>query len=104
MRISDWSSDLCSSDLAAEAVAALFVGDDRAAHVERRLLAGRVEVRIEAAGVAVPHLDLRARRRLAVGVVHGAVHDQRMAVRVAAVVEPGKALLDRKSTRLNSSH
>src|SRR3546814_6021422 len=33
---------------AAKAVAALFVGDDRAAHVERRLLAGRVEVRIEA--------------------------------------------------------
>src|SRR3546814_11545161 len=106
MRISDWSSDVCSSDLvgevvvdqrvvsqvdlggqlavavgadeevdvrralavaaergeqllgraagrhavaaghdAAKAVAALFVGDDSAAHVERRLLAGRVEVR-----------------------------------------------------------
>src|SRR3546814_4853480 len=37
---------------AAEAVPALFVGDDRAAHVERRLHASRVEVRIEAARVA----------------------------------------------------
>src|SRR3546814_14347880 len=90
MRISDWSSDVCSSDLlavvvgadeevdvrrtlavaakrgqqllgraarghavaagqdAAEAVPALFVGDDRSAHVERRLHASRVEVRLEA--------------------------------------------------------
>src|SRR3546814_9223335 len=83
-------------EYAAEAVPSLFVMDDRAAHVERLLHASRVEVRIEAARVAVPDLDLRARRLLAVGAVHGAVHDQQLAVGVAAVVKPRMALLDRR--------
>ena len=43
---------------ALEPVAAVLVGDDRAAHVEVGLQAGRVEVRIEAARVAVPAEDL----------------------------------------------
>src|SRR3546814_1441585 len=71
MRISDWSSDVCSSDL---------------------LLAGGVEVRVKAFGVAMPNLDLGPRNRLAISSKHRIVHDKRMAILVGAIVEPGQFL------------
>ena len=60
-------------------------------------------MRVEAAGVTVPDLDGGARQRLAVGVVDGAVHDQRMAVRIRAVVEAGKAVRDRRAGHIERS-
>ena len=72
-------------------VAAIVVGDDGAAHVERRLFASRIEMRVEAAGVAVPHFDFGARLRLLVRIVYHAMHDQRLAVGVAAIIKPRKA-------------
>src|SRR5690606_20469245 len=51
---------------ALELIAALVIGDDRAAHIERRLFARGVEVRVKAFGVGMPHLDLSAGQRLAI--------------------------------------
>ncbi|MCY1235250.1 hypothetical protein D9M72_478580 [compost metagenome] len=72
-------------------VTALGVGHDRATHIERCLHPGRVEVRIEAAGITVPDFDRRTFQRLAGGIIDGAVHDQRVTVGVAAVIETGEA-------------
>src|SRR5690606_32858905 len=72
---------------AAEAVATQLVGDDGAAHVERRLRAGRVEVRVEAAGIAMPDFDAGAWHRLAIGAIYRAMHDQQLAIGVATVIE-----------------
>lgn len=52
-------------------------------------------MRIETTGVAMPDLDLRAGQRFAVGSVDHAMHDQRLAVDVAAIVQTRKALFDR---------
>ncbi|MCY1237310.1 hypothetical protein D9M72_500000 [compost metagenome] len=76
--------------VAAELVAAVGVGDDGAAQVEVRL--GLVEERVVAHQVGVPHFDLRARQRLAVGTVHRALHEQHFALAiVTAIVKAGKA-------------
>src|SRR3546814_3971375 len=95
MRISDWSSDVCSSDLAAEAVdAAVFEahGDDAAADLAvRAIFHDQVEREIfdEEVGVIFQRLLIeRVKHRVAgaVGRRGGALHR------------------DRKSTRLHSSH
>src|SRR3546814_2161863 len=55
---------------ALELITALIIGNYGAAHIERLLLAGGVEVRVKAFGVALPTLDLGPRNRLAISSKH----------------------------------
>src|SRR3546814_7476244 len=126
MRISDWSSDVCSSDLEA---AGVLTEMPRRAHelareIERQAEPAVGEVEVQRLDVALfdaflrPGPDLRGQRadkifgeaeRLADVAQRalGAIADDRRAERgmVAAVgVEHPLHDEDRKSTRLNSSH
>src|SRR3546814_9263578 len=103
MRISDWSSDVCSSDLVRDAHFGLEIGmfGKPAAfeHVAKLLLApaparlGRVAQRVD---------QLRRLARHALGAL---AHRRDLAVEHAKGVAPFRLdLADRKSTRLNSSH
>src|SRR3546814_4942016 len=104
MRISDWSSDVCSSDL-------------------RRGLAGLLQPVLQAVAVCIPPvthfvtLFLRKRHLVVVigqNVVRTVVHvlvpknfDQRSPCQEAGTKDKrdlGDTVKDRKSTRLNSSH
>src|SRR3546814_3742240 len=94
MRISDWSSDVCSSDLATIAVG------DLHEHVRARVAtghrAGRTDRKHPLALIAdITHRRARgigAHERLGPGLIAG---KQKLTIGVTA---------DRKSTRLNSSH
>src|SRR3546814_7687007 len=98
MRISDWSSDVCSSDLAAGAVVA-----QGAQHVELVIAQGVVLRRLVR---IVLGLEQRGLRGAAGGgpaepVVARAPHQRA----IAAPLRPRLAGVgDRKSPRLNSSH
>src|SRR3546814_3301701 len=97
MRISDWSSDVCSSDLAVS----LDVTDEastRAAYDAAEAAFGPIDTIVANAGVATEKLALG----LSVEEVDGL-----LAANVRGVfltVTEGARRLDRKSTRLNSSH
>src|SRR3546814_10582288 len=126
MRISDWSSDVCSSDLVrggeADAVDAVDLGDgaDQQAQVGHFSLTVRPAIRVDVLAEQVDlahalrgelgdfhqHVLERPADFLAAGVGH---HAERAVLRAAlhARDEGTRALgarLDRKSTRLNSSH
>src|SRR3546814_3964589 len=115
MRISDWSSDVCSSDLAAALQAAVnalrFIDDDDGARRTDQV-DGRFAARLLAILVEVVHVLLVDR-------AHGDDHDLngRAGGKVPHLAELGgiveeiveglagiEAFEDRKSTRLNSSH
>src|SRR3546814_6881299 len=88
MRISDWSSDVCSSDLvdAAEHVLHLEAGAGQVGNLVQRLLQA---------------LGLLQRFDAGLGLGGG----ERGADGAARELQPGQARTrDRKSTRLNSSH
>src|SRR3546814_6584386 len=100
MRISDWSSDVCSSDL-------LVLDIGARVEVELEIIVGREDVHPRIAGVggqgdgaAVGAIDREGilRVRIAVGVM-GIIFE--VAVDIAGLEAE---LQDRKSTRLNSSH
>src|SRR3546814_1310224 len=102
MRISDWSSDVCSSDLYGPI----------SARVTGTTTSPQVLLRAPRPGVGVGLVDLEARVRGANGayavVATGGTNYGPFSADV--LVRPGNALtvdvnkLDRKSTRLNSSH
>src|SRR3546814_7099934 len=104
MRISDWSSDVCSSDL----YPGLLPGMDRAGSLVFRKTAGPVDLGDPGQWW---HFEFGADWRHPLGpdssiaeledhpVVHIAYADAE-----AYAAWAGKALPDRKSTRLNSSH
>src|SRR3546814_2532887 len=110
MRISDWSSDVCSSDLAAERV-----GEDIGAHIaDVRIVVDRWPARIdtrlagvdgledfEAARQAVEQLERGGGNPGGGGVGHAAAH---ASPRCGPSTETRAIARDRKSTRLNSSH
>src|SRR3546814_8672423 len=111
MRISDWSSDVCSSDLrAGDGVGDAQLFGDVKQLVRRHALEVAQRVLREALG------DVGRRQALALVVAvvvarHAVVAAAAVAVAVAAVAEAlaavvvlAAAALDRKSTRLNSSH
>src|SRR3546814_7820480 len=131
MRISDWSSDVCSSDLGDQAVLGASP-DDRVEDARSLIEDGRA-VDEPAIGIAVKGADHGAGLRIdlvpallspdvedhvaAAPVDHGA-REARVAIErrhglpssAVGVVLPGRgathagAAVDRKSTRLNSSH
>src|SRR3546814_2867386 len=98
MRISDWSSDVCSSDLAAhhpESLAERALDDREAIHLPLALGDAAAVRAVEANGV---HL---------VEVGHGAVllgDLAKLGDRRDVAVHGIDRIEDRKSTRLNSSH
>src|SRR3546814_1131832 len=105
MRISDWSSDVCSSDLLEQAAEALAAGDSLGlAAVEGVDLHDRAQD-------AAAHQDREQHVRAQVGVVaadefaQGAEHVlmDKVADDLAGLRRGGRSQ-DRKSTRLNSSH
>src|SRR3546814_1900302 len=109
MRISDWSSDVCSSDLVGQIVPGIGeqrdrIGDEAIARLDR----DEAEVERDAdreraiearGGVAVAVRMIVAHRRIATIV---SARDTRT-WRARSADRPARAL-DRKSTRLNSSH
>src|SRR3546814_3509700 len=130
MRIRDWSSDVCSSDLGAEAVLklvekarveidALFAGAVERPHRRLRRAAARLAVaRVEdelghletltgAGEDRFPRIVRRAERvarRAARRVGRTGLLRGRTATAAARCRDPGGRRADRKSTRLNSSH
>src|SRR3546814_3362915 len=130
MRISDWSSDVCSSDLATSSPdpallqerralrkrGALFLsgpfGERRQAHQDRVDIAAGLEPEQSPAvvdevefGIAPAPDQLRLALGLGEGQAHAAAHDLREDVeeRLADRLRQLE-IADRKSTRLNSSH
>src|SRR3546814_1853392 len=119
MRISDWSSDVCSSDLLHSAFRALGVGDAaRIAEIIGRIAPVDVgqEDQLPPAPRLRPCLQPRD-RRFGDDIERGALPDiaraavdrvqhMRAAIArlVALVAEHGALQAHRKSTRLNSSH
>src|SRR3546814_4634559 len=105
MRISDWSSDVCSSDLGEEGLAgaALVVVDDGEVLLERALeLPGRRHQRR-----CRPAVDEKDDGVVAVLAADVDPLVDAADPRLAGFLDAGRgadALQDRKSTRLNSSH
>src|SRR3546814_10455453 len=107
MRISDWSSDVCSSDLAKAARTVEFVGSDPLHGFERPPVAAAVAI-----GLAAK--ELRDGKRLAGQGerLDAAGKGLSRAQRAGAAARPGprdpetfgRVDVDRKSTRLNSRH
>src|SRR3546814_5574658 len=97
MRMSDWSSDVCSSDLLIDRMIADRVGEVEALGHRRH----RREIVDQREGVVIigdppddpPVVIESARRRVGALVAE-------IAIEIGLVVEP----YERKSTRLNSSH
>src|SRR3546814_1980236 len=102
MRISDWSSDVCSSDLAAEVGAGVLpVGvEEEVVELARQVVVvGDVLLRFADRVVLLQAPDVAAERE--------AELHQRIALEVEVVARQQRdevAQGDRKSTRLNSSH
>src|SRR3546814_10772296 len=121
MRISDWSSDVCSSDLIVEGAAGVLAADAEQCPLvlagpgkgEAQVLARRFQLRVELQGpvevddrrlgIAPQQVGEAAviveHRGLAVDGERTVVGSDRLIPLAGAVVQQ-----DRKSTRLNSSH
>src|SRR3546814_4436575 len=108
MRISDWSSDVCSSDLGAEAIAPRAIGGGLDAEAIADRIAQRdhlraLQIRRQVAGIAVPCVHFLVVRRghpwVELRPDLAAPHPLRGAQYLG-----GAVVGDRKSTRLNSSH
>src|SRR3546814_6850610 len=102
MRISDWSSDVCSSDLVGKGIVG--VVDDKAIVLGNTSFLEEYDVDLGALAEAADRL-----RADGATAIYIAVNGK--AAGVIAIADPVKettgealAALDRKSTRLNSSH
>src|SRR3546814_2077264 len=97
MRISDWSSDVCSSDLLEHAS---LDGGARADLVDaQNLVADHPKADLHHRELAGPG-DLEQRQMLRLGSFGGNAEFAATQLRIPFLAQ----LLDRKSTRLNSSH
>src|SRR3546814_1462574 len=93
MRISDWSSDVCSSDLLEATAHVMFGGITHPPAVEL------AELLVEIAPAGLEHVFFADSGSVAVEVAI------KMALQHArGTGRPDRTRLDRKSTRLNSSH
>src|SRR3546814_4935261 len=97
MRISDWSSDVCSSDLIANGFATGFVNTSTL-HFAGLIIAA--DYSLDIGGIA-PNSDGRNMMRFGTKVFYTDRYDQQ---RFAGEPVTEAAGTDRKSTRLNSSH
>src|SRR3546814_10826797 len=126
MRISDWSSDVCSSDLADAFIVAIKLAGDTAGVVDRRGSTDQIDLRIARAlrGTTIDPRDLDRRllrkdcRIVGLRTRHPGTLVERLRRRQAdiwrqhlerAVATTGQRFerelrRDRKSPRLNSSH
>src|SRR3546814_6001251 len=106
MRISDWSSDVCSSDLLLEAVTGLPVATAAPQHRRQMGARNRVAERDSQIAEQCPRLVAGDRYLGAVGVANLQAAEQGDGDGAAAILarslHPRRP--DRKSTRLNSSH
>src|SRR3546814_4368694 len=117
MRISDWSSDVCSSDLAAASAAAArlgvgemaFLTDDEKRRLRQRIEAAERQTRGELVTVIARQSDaylfipLLWASLVALSIPPVVVLAD-LWIDLATVSTIQLATLDRKSTRLNSSH
>src|SRR3546814_9658865 len=108
MRISDWSSDVCASDLAGHGHAVGLVLLDRQYLLEQR---AQLHLAEGAAGLDVAEhaLEVADADRQLLHLAQAALHrfqalGDELERRVQAGVERGLQLLERKSTRLTSKH
>src|SRR3546814_2522915 len=100
MRSSDWSSDVCSSDLIKVLVLAVIVGIGTGLFTEFTTAFSGTPTAEEAMSVALAALALLGLGIFGPGIATGLVSG---APQLGAGAAVGTAL-DRKSTRLNSSH
>src|SRR3546814_9001442 len=111
MRISDWSSDVCSSDLRRACVAAAVVAPAGLADDVAQLV-GEPRRRPHVLGDPHPFVKRRPEQVEAAEILDDAVAGlvvvalglERAEPYVPDDEHPGIILVDRKSTRLNSSH
>src|SRR3546814_5964115 len=107
MRISDWSSDVCSSDLLEESIRALAVEsiDEMAAQGSScdfaESVALRYPLRVILSLMGLPREDEDMMLRLTQEVFNPQDPDMS---KTRSDVDESEASSDRKSTRLNSSH
>src|SRR3546814_2810023 len=103
MRISDWSSDVCSSDLGSMVVQPLFITIDPARDTAQRLSEWLAAVHPRFVGLTGPERAVAAATK-AFKVVYEKVETENGYD--YAVAHPGLIYIieDRKSTRLNSRH
>src|SRR3546814_4221645 len=110
MRISDWSSDVCSSDLVAEAEDGLVIVDQHAAHerlVLERMRRAMADGGVSAQALLLPEvvdLDEAACDRLEARADELAAFGLEIERFGPAAMLVCATPADRKSTRLNSSH
>src|SRR3546814_6369848 len=108
MRISDWSSDVCSSDLRRLALDAFILGNRKTARRPDELVTAII-VPKPSGRARSRFLKLGARKYLVISIVMVATlldldDDGRVAKARVAVGSCAARAQDRKSTRLNSSH
>src|SRR3546814_6659418 len=105
MRISDWSSDVCSSDLRAKGLPLASHDDATAEHVAEAAADGMVVAEFPTTHEAA-ELSRRHGMKVMMGgpnVVRGGSHSGNISAK--SLAEKGQLdIIDRKSTRLNSSH
>src|SRR3546814_2248889 len=103
MRISDWSSDVCSSDLFAAPAARKplrFLGGDKA-FVEAHL-AVLTDLDVHTAALALARMGMIPRPEPLAALHHDDIGPT--GVQIVGLAGIDRCHLDRKSTRLNSSH
>src|SRR3546814_10248340 len=102
MRISDWSSDVCSSDLLLFVAAPEKLGEKELFAIDQFLMKGGTVVL--AASPFVPTFAQGfAARKVDTGLEDWLAHHG-ITIEESMVLDSQSAALDRKSTRLNSSH
>src|SRR3546814_3490296 len=98
MRISDWSSDVCSSDLLADLVAVAHVGNEKTTTYQTTRAEDAADFLWPCIGRNVEILGLHASEQI----THATADDVRLEACILQAVQHLER--DRKSTRLNSSH
>src|SRR3546814_8507304 len=101
MRISDWSSDVCSSDLSAPVI----VGEVMLAASAIEIIGGTPLIALDRIYTGPGRIIAKAEFLLPGGSVKDrAAKAILLAARENGRLKPGMPVVDRKSTRLNSSH
>src|SRR3546814_6742693 len=108
MRISDWSSDVCSSDLKHKARIAELASQARQIIEDKKVpCSGELEYRFTDGAIRTLLINESLRRQLASGalvIARLGDHYELLPRAAADKVRERDAGIDRKSTRLNSSH